>query len=312
MKRIIALCSSFIFLLTVLTGCEHEKNLNNSLKESNLESKEVAESEKELFDTYEFKCLSCFDILEVSFWLEKGGKYYIYINEWQEHRQLEGLEQYSKYHVQIEQTSTVIAESVCTIAAYIQSGKSDTEIITFHFNKNSNAPLVYKSKLETMIHDEPNYYMINLYNENYGSFFYIPSHYVSEDKSQYWPIIRYETADGGKTWNKVKVLDLVAGIHECPTVVKFISKEVGIVSYRYWGINDLRNRTYLTIDGGLNWNLISNLTYPFDLDRVRYTEVYDLSKKNEEFLLTVQVHSDSVSYIYFKSSDCVNWELYEQ
>ena len=314
MKRFVAISVALVFVLLNMGGCEHEKKMNNNLKESNIESNEAVEFEKELFDTSEFKCLSCFDEPEVSFWLDKCGEYYVYINEWQEYRQLEGLEQYLEYHVQIEPTSTVIDGSTCTIAVYTQSGKSDTEIITYHFNKDIKLTQVYNVKLDTMIDGEPNYFMITMLDENHGLFICFANYNNLEGKC--WPLFRYETIDGGKTWNKIETLYFdPTGRYHCD-IAKFATNEVGIISCT----RDWYGCTYLTKDGGLTWEHIRNVHVPYDdITKIGYSRFYNFEKRDEKYILTAEIdlcsnlneneQLDFSVYIFYESTDLINWNI---
>ena len=327
MKKFVLMCLVAILFLSTFVGCEdikyNNENDTNNVENSSTENSESNDNNNiEIVEPTELEYIYHYEIPDASFWRDKEGEYYIYIKEWQVYRKLSRLTEYPKNHIRIQPTSAVVNEDTAAIAVYIQSGKSDTKIFTYHFNRGSEEVQYYSIFLETREHNESNYFMINLHSENKGEFFFIPQFTSTIDGEKNWPIIRYETTDGGQTWNIAEVKDFRCSWRDYPTIVKFVTKETGIISYRYRGWEDLCGRTFLTTDGGLTWSRISQLPYPFDdICKVGYTEVHDLQQSDDGYLLTVKIRIspeytgneqlDFRAYIYFKSSDLVNWMLCE-
>ena len=96
-------------------------------------------------------------------------------------------------------------------------------------------------------------------------------------------------------------------------ILKFVSPQVGILSFRYRSIEDLCGRTYLTVDGGLTWTKISQLSYPFgNVWKVGYTEVVDIEQIEDDYILTVKVQDvDNIEVAQFVSKDLISWSVIE-
>lgn len=295
MKRFVALCLAALVLLSVLVGCDSG----------------------DAIDTSELEHLSRYEMPEASFWRDADGKYYIYIKEWQEYRQLEGLEDYAEDYVRIQNTSIVINETSGAIAVFIQPGKDDTEVITYHFNKSNDDVQAYSDILGTDASGEPQFFRLNLFSEDRGFFIHVTRDIAADDGSgTIWcPIIRYETTDGGKTWCKAEVYDFVDGDwHKSPQFAKFVSKEVGVVCFQ----NDIFGTTVLTKDGGLTWYEISNVPKRYDIQECEFIvheEIYDFEKRGDEYILVKELlvmptggYSFN-TYVYYKSSDLIHWKF---
>ena len=239
------------------------------------------------------------DTPDVTLLYGENDTYYIYIKEWDEYRKVPWL---PNSYVNNYLASAFIKGDVADVAVH-ESGKHRTVITTYRFHKDSDE--VEENTVDMEIHTgETIYRLINLFDENKGYFLYIQDG-MSTD------IVRYETTDGGKTWYEAETLTLGRISREYPVILKLVTKEVGIVSYRYVSIEDLCYRTYLTMDGGKSWSLIGALPYPFDIYNGGYTEVHDFEKINDEYVLTVKVSGSYTAYIYFKSKDLVEWTICE-
>ena len=72
---------------------------------------------------------------------------------------------------------------------------------------------------------------------------------------------------------------------------------------------ELFDRTYLTVDGGLTWNHISQLPHS---EMVKwYSEVIDLEYIDDRYYLKVKCYGDTEKKeLRFCSEDLINWSLY--
>lgn len=132
-----------------------------------------------------------------------------------------------------------------------------------------------------------------------------------------WAIVTYKSTDLGKTWIRQEGLQAGGSMHEDPRFIDFITNDVGVISYRYHGTDDLCDRTYLTSDGGKTWNPIVPLFYPDGMKG--YTEITDLEYINGSYLLTVEevVHYRNekeythslLRYSQYVSTDLTEWKF---
>lgn len=68
-----------------------------------------------------------------------------------------------------------------------------------------------------------------------------------------------KTADGGVTWAKAGDDSNLKtdSWHEWVDFAKFVSDNEGMVSYSYYGHEEMCDRTFVTIDGGKTWKKLS-------------------------------------------------------
>lgn len=250
------------------------------------------------------------DLPEASIWQAKREKeYYIYIKDWDVYRKLPGLASYNSMHV--NDNCIMVNSETATISVIHLYGRQDPPvIITYHFNRRDENVESHIVELDMIANSEEDIQFINWQSQNIGYFFWMPGFEAGPD----WPLVRFETNDGGKSWNKISTQSFDLLSSDRPEIVKFISSKVGIISFRYVNINDLCDRTYLTVDGGLTWNKISQLPYPFENMYSAYSEVVNLEMGDTgNYYLTVEVigmvfsEEYSVVQIKFWSEDLIKW-----
>ena len=267
-------------------------------------------------------------------------EYYIYINEWDAYRPMLGLSSYHCWWYLTDNCITIDNEAA-TIAIIDQDGKHhEPTLITYRFNKSDNLVELHAVPLNIKASSEYDTFFVNMLNEDHGYYFLTSNmdgdHYwrINEfpggdvDKVWEWPLFMFETTDGGKSWNQMSTNTFSPGASDHINILKFVSPQVGIISFRYIDVEDLCDRTYLTLDGGLTWTQLSQLPYPFDLKKTHnwYSEIIDLEQKAERYYLTVKVcgiliaiEGSGDSYpsdrttieIRFESEDLINWNLIE-
>ena len=131
-----------------------------------------------------------------------------------------------------------------------------------------------------------------------------------------WPIQFLRTSDGGKSWEMIKPENAPSAGHgkNYPELAKFLTKDIGIVTYRHDDPSDC-GRTYVTTDGGETWKGIFDvLPYPSEISRDdTYSKLVDAywDKYSNCLKIEVLVRSQFVDYtLRFKSYDLNEWILY--
>ena len=122
-----------------------------------------------------------------------------------------------------------------------------------------------------------------------------------------------KTDNGGKSWQPIAVVNPpILGQKERILCAKMINSEIGLISGRYYaGEDGVSDRTYITVDGGVNWEKIEFPTHSRLLD----AEVYDFVRENGEYYLCFRVSTgdsyENQSYEYFEyySRDLKNWYI---
>ena len=153
----------------------------------------------------------------------------------------------------------------------------------------------------------------SFYDEDNGFLFFWRDNYYDSD----WPVRFLKTTDGGKTWEMREPENPVTslGSRNYPEMAKFVSENVGVLSYRFHnGISDC-GLTYVTTDGGTTWKMIDSLPYPDEIVREdTYSELVDFYKPqySDEYHLDVKVRSgkrDVTYLLHFQSYDLEEWIL---
>ena len=308
MKRFVVLCLASLLLLSAFCGCES------------------AESETEIRDSQlgRLKPFPINNMTNASIWQDEKGELYLYIEEWDAYRHLQGMSSYKSIHFN-ENCITVDGE-IATISVIDHQGKpSEPTVITYHFNRYEENVELYEVVLNVQANsEEADIYLVNLHNADHGYFFLLPG---MNGTSRDWPLITFETTDEGQSWHRIATNYFTLHTSDSPNILKFVSLDVGVISFRYKNIEDACDRTYLTVDGGLSWNQISQLPYPFDLEKTNiwYSEVVDMECVDGRYYLTIKVHGNLVEQegsgydfssnqtssiqCQFESEDLINWNL---
>ena len=322
-----------------------ESSNTNDTKSPPLESESDNETVRDVPELGQLKLFTSRNLTTASIWTDQKGEYYIYINEWDAYRHLRGL---SSYHFlyfapygYASDNNIVVESETATIAIIDQDGKHDElTLITYHFNKSNNLVELHAVPLNIKASSEHDTFLVNMLNEAHGYYFLTSNmdgdHYwrINEfpggdvDKVWEWPLFMFETTDGGKSWNQMSTNTFSPGASDRINILKFVSPQVGIISFRYIEVEDLCDRTYLTLDCGLTWTQLSQLPYPFDLNKPRtwYSEIIDFDQNDDRYYLTVEVHgtleavegsdcafpSEHTKIRFsFESKDLINWSLIE-
>lgn len=332
MKKTITSALIFASLILTVCGCQMENNAipQNTVTSTETEYTETTEHIETLDEFSSDASNGLFlepepycDRELYSVWRDQDGEFYIYIKEWNIYRKINSDFINSGYGSIFDPMGATINEDTAAIAVYEYS-KHDATVTIHHLDRNHEDVASYTNQLD---HLEDNFYecgtfFINMRDEETTYFFYTascPDENMYDDL--YWPLVRFETTDGGKTWRQAETMKLGLTLHDYPNVITFLSHNVGIISFRYHSCEDLCGRTFLTTDGGMTWNAIAPLPYPFDdINKVGYTEVIALEQRGNDYFLTVEVHysayhtnnpelDDVTETIQFQSTDLTQWIL---
>ena len=258
------------------------------------------------------KLFSGNNLTKASIWRDENGEFFLYINEWDAYRQLSGLSSYRNWFY-FTDNCIVIDDKTTTISLVDQNGKHDEPtIISYHFNRDNALVELHAVPLNIKASSEYDTFFVNMHTTDHGYYFLTSRMDGSLDQRvdgvQGWPLFMFETTDGGKSWHQILTNTFDFCTSDDINIIKFVSPNVGIISFRYVNLEDLCERTYLTLDGGLIWNPISQLPYPPDKEW-GYSEVVDLAFIDGFYYLTVKISDNNQGELQFCSKDLTNWTL---
>ena len=323
-KEIATLLLASTLLTASLTACQKTPDggdkINNTTPkittvETTLETKPTDTSNpneviRDVPELGKLKLVPYSDMQNASIWRAEEGEFFLYISEWDAYRQLSGLSSYHNWFY-FTDNCIVIDDKTTTITLIDQVGKHDEPtIITYHFNRDNALVELHAVPLNIIASSEYDTFFVNMHTADHGYYFLTPSIDGNQDWRmdgvQGWPLFMFETTDGGKSWNQISTNTFTFCTSDHINIIKFVSPNVGIISFRYVNIEDLCERTYLTLDGGLTWNPISQLPYPPD-KKWGYSEVVDLALIDGFYYLTVKISDNNQEELQFCSKDLTNW-----
>lgn len=344
--KIVPLTLIVAALLTSACGCNTEKT--NNPHDTNKEIPSVGETDstngetdstKEETDNTNTKELDtsklsyCASYDHVTFYKDEQDQHYAMMYGWNTHRNLG--------NIQGEIRDAFVGENkIEAIAIKNNREANETVVTTITMTRDSEKVEKTERTLDFACVAEQDYLLVNYYKENCVCLIFVPEAYITprtstsgktiEDETEYdyefWPLLRYETTDGGKTWknNKDEIHISAGHWHNYPEILKFIDKKVGIYNFRDNGHENICDCTYITTDSGKTWNLISQLSYPFDLyDQTKlpeengYTVVSDFELMDDGTYVLTIIHrfhpkSGTVENTYkYVTADFKTWTLLE-
>ena len=279
-------------------------------------------------------------LANASVWLDSEGEHYIYINEWAAYRHLRGIASYFfsslnsalsiphsayiPYNMHYSKNCydrIIVDDETATVVIIIQDGKWDEPIIiTCHFNRTNSLVEVHAVPLNIKASWEYDTYFVNMLDANHGYYLLTANMDGWEnsercknspdwdpDKISMWPLFVFETTDGGKSWNQLPTIFLLESDYsDCINIFKFVSPQVGIIGFRDITNEEIFKRSYLTIDGGLTWNQISQL--PHDVVE-RCSEITDLEYIEDSGYYRLTLYSSPTCQVQLQSKDLINWSV---
>lgn len=254
------------------------------------------------------------DLSEISVWTDQDGEFYVYVKSWDAYRHLPELSSYHNWRYYFTDNCITVDGETATFSLIDQNRKHDEPtIIIYHFNKNDKNIESYSVKLNIKACSECDTFFVNMLNADHGYYFLTPNAFGEMDDRMdgvhEWPLFMFETTDGGKSWNQISTNTFY--ITKYIYLIKFISPQVGIISARDEGAEELFDRTYLTVDGGLTWNKISQLPHS---EVVKwYSNVIDLEYLEDYgyYRLTVKASNYTIFQVQLWSKDLINWSIIE-
>ena len=128
-------------------------------------------------------------------------------------------------------------------------------------------------------------------------------------------IVVFETKNGGSTWNKVDGQPISSERwNEYFCGADFVTQTIGFVSFRARGQSLPGYQTYITVDGGKTWGLLS-AKLPTDVLGEGIAETVGMEYNNGTITLTIVVKRDSESevlaYEFSSTDNGITWTLLE-
>ncbi len=323
-KEIVTLLLASTLLTASLTGCNTAQNGGDDIDNATTEittiettpdtnPSDTAKPNEVIRDVPKLgklKLVPYSDLKNTSIWRDENGEFFLYINEWDAYRQLSGLSSYRNWFY-FTDNCIVIDDKTTTISLVDQVGKHDEPtIITYHFNKDNSLVELHAVSLNIIASSEYDTFFVNMHTADHGYYFLTPAIDGSQDwrmdGALGWPLFMFETTDGGKSWHQISTNTFDFCTSDHINIIKFVSPNVGIISFRYVNLEDLCERTYLTLDGGLTWNQISQLPYSSD-EQWGYSEVVDMALIDDRYYLTVKISNNDLKQLQFWSKDLKKW-----
>ena len=309
MKKLLALTLAIIFAVAPLGGCGAKNGSGDTPSTTAPDTSIPPEPLPEGFDAEKIKAEPYWDRPEISVWESGENEFYVYIKAWNAYRIINVSSTLSGrgYGTDFGNTCAVVGESTATLALY-NHDFVDVEATVYTFKRNDHNTAVYQGKFHAGGHfyECPDVF-INTLDVDHVSLFY-----TTEDRPNLdVQFLRVDTEDGGKTWSEPTEIGVGTDLKQSPTdIMGFLSHEIGVIGYRYYYFCDLSDRTYFTFDGGKTWERMSKLTYPGKTQEDGYSEIRDLEKTEDGYLLTVRMrYSGAMDIIYFTSEDLKNWRF---
>lgn len=208
-------------------------------------------------------------------------------------------------------------------AAEIVIKKYNHHVVTYRMSKGSSI-IETNSHTFNILRDDSVKSFFNYYNEDCIYFFCSPEYYTTDSgESLHWPLLRYETTDGGKNWKGTVISNVYCSASMSEyfnlSTSKFVSKSVGIVNYYSRITNDISELTFITTDGGKTWDNLPKLQYPSDVYN-RLQQSIDLRYESGSYILTIKCQgyifqNDSI-YVFrtleYTLNDDNNWILTDE
>ena len=313
-KRILAVLLSGLMLISA-TACDNVKE--DEIDESERNAGNVPTNQNTIND---FSKLNFYDMNSSydSFYINRtpvakyaindDSKLCVYIQDWGEYR---------IFPFDFERTQDLIN----CVSVYENNGilineayYKDISYLKVHlFSKESNEIVEYKINLDRTIN--PSNLFCEFLDKNNGYIFVFEEFNGLSPKSNIRLAFLFKTFDGGETWMQTSLNNsTIVFDNEIPCIAEFINDNIGIISCRYNGSEDMCKRTFFTFDGGKTWTAMSSLPYDFEgKNGYDATEIANFSYADGEYYLDVRVRTyyDGNYYLKFTSSDLNSWRLSE-
>ena len=182
-----------------------------------------------------------------------------------------------------------------------KTGDATAVIKSAKLSKNSDKAVCGNTNVElncVYLDDEPFSFewqsaWLSFYEDDHGALF-LGDNYLTRH------LTVLKTADGGVTWEKAGDDSNLKtdSWHEWVDFAKFVSDNEGMVSYSYYGHEEMCDRTFVTIDGGKTWKKLSvdyDSNTPADTpDDGCVYEATSLDVENGVYKLTLRRYNDRI------------------
>ena len=243
-------------------------------------------------------------------WSDEKEEFYIYINDWDAYRLMRGLSIRDESDLLVwwylYDNCIAIDNEATTVSLIDQGGTYDEPtIITYRFSRSNELVELHAVPLNIKV-TRDDLFFVNMHDADHGYYFLLPRsfpHYGSD-----WPLIMFETTDGGKSWNQIatNIFHATARYEE---IFKFVSPQVGIISFRDLGECEAWKRTYLTVDGGLTWNQMPELPHGEVIKWYSNVVDFEYLVDHDYYRLTVEASNYTTFQVQLWSKDLINWSL---
>ncbi len=287
-----------------------DENMTNETdsRHTTLETEETSQVETNndhppFWDFYPLMTTNSYVLSSDIFCCESSGQLFIRIKSWPKECQIP----YSKLF--LPYTIVVNGDHALFISPTDDSLRSTLQVIRFEKESEklttiSTIPLDegFCCKLYCNFIDEKNGFLFVVYENNDGY-------------RTFYRAFAWKTKDEGNTWTQIPCENPpIGGWHNAPIMAKFVSEQVGVVSFRGGAQPDFWNKTFFTVDGGSTWASLSELSYPSDqllnICEDGEAEAFEFESIDGIYYLTV---NHSVSHfnelIQLRSTDIMNWEI---
>ena len=151
-------------------------------------------------------------------------------------------------------------------------------------------------------------------NQKVGYYFY----FVSGPHNQLLSFKK--TTDGGKTWHSQPINAIPTIWHQERFIcAKMLDENVGFISAGHYADDNVSKRTYISTDGGLNWEQVvlppDDYYTKGDSGKISTYmwsgEAYDLVYENEQYVLYFRLKGEEPIYFQYSSTDLKTWTYVE-
>ena len=242
------------------------------------------------------------DFPECAIYQDNNGEFFVHIKAWNIYRKIDlsSIKWEDGYGPVFKFNSFSISDDSASIAIYNYDTKY-SYISIYHIEKGTLDVQEYSAQFEATSFYECAEFGINMIDEQITYFFLYGE--TNPDYKLGNSFIRFETFDGGKSWGDPQNISKDHYKYYCEKM-EFLTKDFG---YCIHGHGDVFS-TLLTTDGGSTWEH-AKITFPFDVnDLITYKNI---KMTNNQYILTVTVHTTNTYDLQYISTDFVNWTLCE-
>lgn len=302
MKRFVVLCLAALALLSVFCGCENNES-----------ETDTTNAECEIVEEGIIACNGVYRNSEVKYAVNKNNELILNVDSWGESFFIPNQDMYFVGET-VRASSVVLGE--------------DQGMLIFNDFSVPAKPI----KVIRFAKGDPQVTIENLPYETNTSYAFQYCNFIDRQTGYLFLFDDFDseirlskmlkTTDGGQAWAEQGLEDVPNfGWKDNIICAKMIDEEIGFVCAGHRADDNLSARTYVTTDGGKNWNKI--ILPPDDCytcgDSSEFAtyigsgEAYDLIYDGEQYVLCLRYRQEDY-YVYFKyaSTDLKTWTFVEE